>query len=185
MTGCCEIWSRGGDEGPHLWRALCTCAYRKPHPHYVHWGLLRTSPRPASLTSHADRLFRPAHRVGLRPSEPRGAPDRERRASSSVGGPAATGTRAPAVATCRSAVLGVALSPVARLATRAGHRQARHGPPVASNAAFGSTGAGRVGRVGPVGLASRAPSKPSSARLDEHQTDVNSGFSANGAAVIG
>ena len=45
---------------------------------------------------------------------------------------AATGSRATAVAASRPAVLDVAVSPVARLAARARHRQARHGPPLAS-----------------------------------------------------
>ena len=59
---------------------------------------LRISRRPASLTGHADRLFRPAHRVWCGPAEPGGAPDRERRASASTGGFAETGARATAIA---------------------------------------------------------------------------------------
>ena len=93
---------------------------------------MRISPRPASLTGHADRLPRTAHSVGIGPAEPGGAPGRERRAAASIGGLAETGARAPAAADHRSAVLGVAVSLVAGMAPRARHRQARHGCPVAS-----------------------------------------------------
>ena len=51
------------------------CAYRKPRPRYVQWALLRISRRPASLTGHADRLSRLAHRVGLGPSSFSVSPD--------------------------------------------------------------------------------------------------------------
>ena len=63
--------------------------------------------------------------LGSGPAEPGGASDRERRAAPSIGGLAATGSRATAVAASRPDVLDVALSPVARLAARARHRQAR------------------------------------------------------------
>ena len=93
---------------------------------------LRIWRRPGSLRGHGNRVFRAVHRARVGPAEPGGASDRERRAAPSIGGLAATGSRATAVAASRPAVLDVAVSPVARLAARARHRQARHGPPLAS-----------------------------------------------------
>ena len=93
---------------------------------------LRIWRRPGSLRGHANRVFRAVHRARVGPAEPGGGSDRERRAAPSIGGLAATGSRATAVAASRPDVLDVALSPVARLAARARHRQARHGPPLAS-----------------------------------------------------
>ena len=125
---------------------------------------LRIWRRPGSLRGHGNRVFRAVHRARVGPAEPGGASDRERRAAPSIGGLAATGSRATAVAASRHGCSGrgcVTCGPV-------GGTRSSSSSPTRSSAgideAFGSTGAGRVGRGGPGGPASRAPFKNSSAR---------------------
>jgi len=136
---------------------------------------LRIMLRPASLTGHADRVSRTAQSVRFGSAEPGDAPDRERCASSSIGDLAETSSRATPIAASRPAVLDVALSPVARMAASARHRQARNGPQVASTRVSALLAMEESASRAWVGQESREPSKRSSARcatptrLDRHR----------------